>query len=84
MRYIHDLVDQFRRLDALSNDSLVVNEDGSTVDPYVEIAAEMLGIKKQFVTFEDRNQAMRLVQTRLQQSVFQQAYTNQQGTPWGG
>lgn len=48
-----DILERHKVLKALAADPKVINEDGSSVDPCLELAREYFGRK--VVTFEERN-----------------------------
>lgn len=53
-----DLLQRFNHLTELSEDPLIINEDGTRVDPLLEIAAEIAKKPRRLVTFEERNAVM--------------------------
>ena len=78
-----DIVERFRALEALSRDPLVVNEDGSRVDPYIELAKEMFGEKT--ATFEQKREAQVALNQAIQGQLLRdqvEAAMRQQQSAW--
>jgi hypothetical protein len=79
-----DIVERFRALEARSRDPLVVNEDGTRVDPYIELAKEMFGEKT--ATFEQKREAQvalnQAIQGQLLRDQVEAAYRARQ-QQWG-
>lgn len=83
MKYVADILERYTRLEALSNDPKIINEDGSLIDPYLELAAEIYEIPLKQVTFEGRNAAMRIHRAALQNDILSQGFTfNGYTTSW--
>jgi hypothetical protein len=84
MKYIHDVVSRFEVLKKMAGDPKVINEDGSVVDPFVEIAAEMFEVPKGRVTFDERNHAIGIINQAIRQQILKQNMSQQynQNTAW--
>ena len=70
MKIIADVSDRYARLKALEEEGQTVHEDGSALEAYREIAAELFDKHRNLVTFEERNHVIKIVKKALEASAF--------------
>jgi len=89
LKHIADIVDRYAKLEELSKDPLVINTDGSRVDPLLELAAEMYEVPMRTITFDQRNWAMRILNTALKNDILKKtarsntSFYTMRKPPWG-
>lgn len=81
MKVIYDLADRYQVLAAMEADALVVNEDGTQVNAYVEIACECYECVRHEVTIEMRDHMIRITRAAMEKALLKDSFAFKYGTP---
>lgn len=85
MRVIYDIADRYQQLAAMEDDVFVINEDGSRVNAYLELAAECYEVPKADVTVEMRDAMIPIVRRAVEKALQVDALQAKWGkAPWSG